>query len=70
MIRGRAPRPPPFFRTARFYCARFSNSIAFFEQEETNPMWGADHVVIGMDCPYDMGCYKPVDFVNRTKSLY
>ena len=29
----------------------------------------ADHVVIGTDYPYDMGYYKPVDFVNRTKSL-
>lgn len=32
-------------------------------------LWGADHLVIGTDYPYDMGYYKPVDFVNRTKSL-
>jgi aminocarboxymuconate-semialdehyde decarboxylase len=32
-------------------------------------LWGADHVVIGTDYPYDMGYYKPVDFVNNTKSL-
>jgi aminocarboxymuconate-semialdehyde decarboxylase len=32
-------------------------------------LWGADHVVIGTDYPYDMGYYKPVDFVERTKSL-
>ena len=27
------------------------------------------HVVIGTDYPYDMGYYKPVDFIERTKSL-
>jgi aminocarboxymuconate-semialdehyde decarboxylase len=32
-------------------------------------VWGAGHVVIGTDYPYDMGYYKPVDFVNGTKSL-
>jgi aminocarboxymuconate-semialdehyde decarboxylase len=32
-------------------------------------LWGADHVVIGTDYPYDMGYYKPVDFVNRTAKL-
>jgi aminocarboxymuconate-semialdehyde decarboxylase len=32
-------------------------------------LWGADHVVIGTDYPYDMGYYKPVDFVERTRSL-
>jgi len=31
--------------------------------------WGADHIVIGTDYPYDMGYYKPVDFVNDAKSL-
>jgi aminocarboxymuconate-semialdehyde decarboxylase len=32
-------------------------------------LWGADHVVIGTDYPYDMGYYKPVDFVNNTRLL-
>ena len=32
-------------------------------------LWGADRVVIGTDYPYDMGCYKPVDFVERAKGL-
>ena len=32
-------------------------------------LWGADHVVIGTDYPYDMGYYKPVDFVNRREAL-
>jgi len=32
-------------------------------------LWGADHVVIGTDYPYDMGYYKPVDFVNASKKL-
>jgi aminocarboxymuconate-semialdehyde decarboxylase len=30
-------------------------------------LWGADHVVIGTDYPYDMGSYKPVEFVNGAK---
>lgn len=32
-------------------------------------LWGAEHVVIGTDYPYDMGYYKPVDFVNASKKL-
>jgi len=32
-------------------------------------LWGADRVVIGTDYPYDMGYYKPVDFVQGTKTL-
>jgi hypothetical protein len=32
-------------------------------------LWGADHVVIGTDYPYDMGYYKPVDFVENVESL-
>jgi aminocarboxymuconate-semialdehyde decarboxylase len=27
-------------------------------------IYGADHLVIGTDYPYDMGMYEPVDFVN------
>lgn len=30
-------------------------------------LWGADRVVIGTDYPYDMGYYKPVDFVNGAR---
>jgi aminocarboxymuconate-semialdehyde decarboxylase len=30
-------------------------------------LWGAGHVVIGTDYPYDMGWYKPVDFVNGAR---
>ena len=30
-------------------------------------LWGANHVVIGTDYPYDMGYYKPVDFVNGAR---
>jgi len=32
-------------------------------------LYGADHVVIGTDYPYDMGYYKPVDFVEKAKHL-
>jgi aminocarboxymuconate-semialdehyde decarboxylase len=32
-------------------------------------LWGADHLVIGTDYPYDMGYYKPVDFVSSAQAL-
>jgi len=28
-------------------------------------IYGADHLVIGTDYPYDMGMYEPVDFVDQ-----
>ena len=27
-------------------------------------LWGADHIVVGTDCPYDMGWYDPRGFVG------
>ena len=40
-----------------------------FDEKQLEHLWGTDHVVIGTDYPYDMGYYKPVDFVERTASL-
>jgi aminocarboxymuconate-semialdehyde decarboxylase len=31
--------------------------------------YGADHVVLGTDYPYDMGMEQPVDFIGRTKGI-
>ena len=31
--------------------------------------WGADHIVLGTDYPYDMGMYDPVAFVGGARAL-
>jgi aminocarboxymuconate-semialdehyde decarboxylase len=31
--------------------------------------YGADHVVLGTDYPYDMGMEHPVDFIGGTKGI-
>jgi aminocarboxymuconate-semialdehyde decarboxylase len=47
----------------------YFDTIVFSEAqlEHLVNTWGADHVVIGTDYPYDMGYYKPVEFVNGAK---
>ena len=59
-------RPPSYYMKKIFY-----DTVVFSEDqlEHLVNQWGADHVVVGTDYPYDMGYYKPVDFVNGTKSL-
>jgi aminocarboxymuconate-semialdehyde decarboxylase len=59
-------RPPSYYMKKIYY-----DTMVFGETqlEHLVNLWGADHVVIGTDYPYDMGYYKPVDFVNNTKSL-
>ncbi len=59
-------RPPSYYMKKIYY-----DTMVFGEKqlEHLVSLWGADRVVIGTDYPYDMGYYKPVDFVNRTKSL-
>ena len=32
-------------------------------------LWGADHIVLGTDYPYDMGYYRPVQFIEGAKKL-
>jgi aminocarboxymuconate-semialdehyde decarboxylase len=31
--------------------------------------WGADHVVLGTDYPYDMGYYAPLAFIDKVRGL-
>lgn len=59
-------RPPSYYMKKIYY-----DTMVFGEEqlEHLVNLWGADHVVIGTDYPYDMGYYKPVDFVNGVKSL-
>jgi aminocarboxymuconate-semialdehyde decarboxylase len=59
-------RPPSYYMKKIYY----DTMVFSHEQlEHLVNLWGADHVVIGTDYPYDMGYYKPVDFVNRAKAL-
>jgi aminocarboxymuconate-semialdehyde decarboxylase len=59
-------RPPSYYMKKIYY-----DTMVFSEAqlEHLVNVWGADRVVIGTDYPYDMGYYKPVDFVNGTKAL-
>ena len=57
-------RPPSYYMKKMYY-----DTVVFDEKqlEHLVNLWGADHVVIGTDYPYDMGYYKPVDFVEKSK---
>ncbi|MDB5905744.1 MAG: hypothetical protein JWM26_4622, partial [Betaproteobacteria bacterium] len=57
-------RPPSYYMKKIYY-----DTMVFGEAqlEHLVNLWGADHVVIGTDYPYDMGYYKPVEFVNGAK---
>jgi aminocarboxymuconate-semialdehyde decarboxylase len=59
-------RPPSYYMKKMYY-----DTMVFDEKqlEHLVNLYGADHVVIGTDYPYDMGYYKPVDFVEGTESL-
>lgn len=59
-------RPPSYYMKKIYY-----DTMVFGEAqlEHLVKLWGESHVVIGTDYPYDMGYYKPVDFIERTKSL-
>ena len=59
-------RPPSHYLKKVYY-----DTTVFSEAQLQHlvNLWGADHVVIGTDYPYDMGYYKPVDFVERARSL-
>ena len=59
-------RPPSYYMKKMYY------DTMVFDQKQLEHLvnlWGADHMVIGTDYPYDMGYYKPVEFVNGTQSL-
>ena len=57
-------RPPSYYMKKIYY-----DTMVFGETqlEHLVNLWGAEHVVIGTDYPYDMGYYKPVEFVNGAK---
>ncbi|HEX2826852.1 MAG TPA: amidohydrolase family protein [Burkholderiales bacterium] len=57
-------RPPSYYMKKIYF-----DTMVFGETqlEHLVNLWGADHVVIGTDYPYDMGYYKPVDFVEGAK---
>ena len=59
-------RPPSHYMKKIYY-----DTMVFSEAqlEHLVNLWGADHVVIGTDYPYDMGYYEPVEFVEGTRSL-
>lgn len=59
-------RPPSYYMKKIYY-----DTMVFDEKqlEHLVNLWGANRVVIGTDYPYDMGYYKPVDFVEGTASL-
>jgi aminocarboxymuconate-semialdehyde decarboxylase len=57
-------RPPSYYMKKIYFDTMvFSHT----QLEHLVNLWGAGHVVIGTDYPYDMGYYKPVDFVNGAK---
>ena len=59
-------------RPPSFYMKKISFDTLVFSHDQLEhlvKLWGADHVVIGTDYPYDMGYYKPVAFVEGVKSL-
>jgi aminocarboxymuconate-semialdehyde decarboxylase len=59
-------RPPSHYMKKIYY-----DTMVFGETQLQHlvNLWGANHVVIGTDYPYDMGYYKPVDFVERTRGF-
>ena len=59
-------RPPSHYLKKIYY-----DTMVFDRKqlEHLVNVWGADHVVIGTDYPYDMGYYKPVELVEGTASL-
>ena len=59
-------RPPSYYMKKIYY-----DTMVFGEPqlEHLVNLYGANHVVIGTDYPYDMGYYKPVDFVEKAKKL-
>ena len=59
-------RPPSYYMKKIYY-----DTMVFGETQLQHlvNLWGAEQVVIGTDYPYDMGYYKPVEFVAGTRTL-
>ena len=47
------------------------DTIVFSEQQLKHLIetWGADHIMLGTDYPFDMGKERPVDVVNAVPGL-
>jgi len=58
--------PPSYYMKKIYY-----DTVVFSQHqlEHLVNTYGSNHVVIGTDYPYDMGYYKPVDFVEAAKKL-
>lgn len=57
----------PSSQLAKFYI----DTITFDTEmlKRTIDKWGADHIVLGTDYPYDMGMFKPVEHVQSVPRL-
>jgi aminocarboxymuconate-semialdehyde decarboxylase len=60
-------KEPPTTYLKRFYFDTVVFGTA--QLEHLHRMWGADHLVLGTDYPYDMGEYDPVEHVYQTEGL-
>jgi aminocarboxymuconate-semialdehyde decarboxylase len=58
---------PPSSYLKRFYFDTVVFGIA--QLEHLHRMWGADHLVLGTDYPYDMAEYDPVEHVYQADGL-
>ena len=59
-------------KTPRQSLRRVYFDTIVFEREQLRHLvnlWGADHVLVGTDYPYDMGMYDPRGFVDGAKFL-
>ena len=59
-------------KTPRASLAKVYFDTIVFDREQLRHLvnlWGADHVLVGTDYPYDMGMYDPRGFVDGAKSL-
>jgi len=65
-VRENLPKPPTeYLKRIYFDTMVFdADQIAFLVHK-----YGADHVVLGTDYPYDMGCYEPLDLIGRVPGI-
>ena len=59
-------------KTPRWSLARLYWDTIVFDREQLRHLvnlWGADHIVVGTDYPYDMGSYDPRGFVGGSAFL-
>jgi aminocarboxymuconate-semialdehyde decarboxylase len=64
--KGRISRKPSAY-LEKFYFDTITFDRTLLEQMVAR--YGAEHVVLGTDYPYDMGMEHPVDFIGGAKGL-